>query len=113
MKKTIIPVLLFLFLGTCLWAQDSKVTTGVVAFQGQDYKKAIDALNVGLADPSQLKEKNVPKAYYYRALSQLQYMAQLSQGEGAKTNAATVKSLIFKIYDDLKQAKESDTYNKW
>lgn len=113
MKKTVIPVLVFLLMGATLFAQDSKVTTGVVAFQGQDFKKAIDAFNVALQNPSDLKEKNVPKAYYYRALSQLQYMGQLASGENAEANQATIKAMVFKIYDDLKKAKESDSYDKW
>lgn len=47
-------------------AQDSKVTTGAIAFgEGQgSYEKARGLLEEGVSDPSALKAKNVPKAYF-------------------------------------------------
>lgn len=50
-----------------LKAQDSKVTTGIVEFNSQNYEAALIAFNTALSDLSQIKEKNISKAFYYRA----------------------------------------------
>ncbi|MEM0995467.1 MAG: hypothetical protein AAGN35_00240 [Bacteroidota bacterium] len=105
MKKISIPILALLLLGVgSLWAQDSKVTTGVVAYQGGDFEKAIKAFDEGLKDPSLLKEKNLPKAHYYRAMTNLKLMAM---------QKVQPEQVMFSIYDDLKKAKAADIAGKW
>ncbi|MCP4808104.1 MAG: hypothetical protein GY913_31390 [Proteobacteria bacterium] len=55
----------FLLLATLAMAgTDADVTTGVVALNQGDYAKAFLELQQGLEDPSTLKPKNVPKAWY-------------------------------------------------
>lgn len=113
MKKFLIPFLLILFAAGNLQAQDSKVTTGVVAYQGQDFEKAIKAFNEGLKDPSLLKAKNLPKAYYYRGMSNLMWMGQLGTPEKMEAHKAELEGILFRIYDDFKKCKETDADNKW
>lgn len=113
MKKFLIPIVLLLLAAGNLQAQDSKITTGVVAFQGQDYAKAIKAFNEGLKDPSALKSKNVPKGYYYRGMSNLMWMGQLGTPEKMEAHKAELEGILFRIYDDFKNCKETDADNKW
>jgi hypothetical protein len=114
MKKISIPILMLLLLGASgLWAQDSKVTTGVVAYQGQDFEKAIKAFDEGLKDPSLLREKNLPKAYYYRAMSNLMWMSQQNTPEKMEAQKDKLDGILFHIYGDFKKALETDTQNKW
>jgi tetratricopeptide (TPR) repeat protein len=47
------------------FAQNMKVTSGVVAFQNNDFEEAIEKLNEALSQPELLKESNIPKAHYY------------------------------------------------
>ena len=72
-----IPLLFttYLFVASGLFAQmDTKVTSGVVAYDQGDYEQAVEYLNEALSEPNQLKEKNVPKAYYYRAEARMKAM---------------------------------------
>lgn len=120
MKKSVLTILvLILALSTTAWAQmDSKVETGIIAFQAGDYKKALDFLNEGLKDKSQLKEKNVPRAYYHRGLARLQVMAlegkkmAESNAEPTEEQAKALMDMLFGAYDDFKQAKVTDD-GKW
>jgi hypothetical protein len=97
------------------WAQDTKIETGVIAYDRGEYKKALDFFNQGLADPSLVKAKNLPRAYYHRALCKRRVMAadaQAIQGEPTKEQAMALDSLLFGAYKDLKQAKATDD-GKW
>lgn len=46
-------------------SMDSKVTTGVIAEMNGDHAEAIEALETALADPSLIKAKQVPKAWFH------------------------------------------------
>jgi hypothetical protein len=113
MKKFLIPIVLLLLAAGNLHAQESKITTGVVAFQGQDYEKAIKAFDEGLKDPSGLKEKTLPKAYYYRAMSNLMWMGQMGTPEKVEAHKDQLEGILFRIYGDFKKSKETDTQDKW
>ena len=56
---------LLLLVGLAWSGTDADVTTGVVAFQQGDYARAVEDLEEALEDPSQLKPKNVPKAWFH------------------------------------------------
>jgi tetratricopeptide (TPR) repeat protein len=55
---------------------NADVITGVVAYQQGDYQTAISEFKSAVEDPSTLKEKYVPKAYYYLGKS---FISDLSQ----------------------------------
>ncbi|MEM7040266.1 MAG: hypothetical protein AAF570_25080, partial [Bacteroidota bacterium] len=122
MKKSLFPFLfLIMLMGSTAFAQlDHKITTGVVAYQQQDYKKAIKALSEGLADPGKLKDKNKPKGYYHRGMSYMMYMRQVAgkiqKAEDKEAAAAKYEAemdgLVLKAYDDFKNAKATDD-GKW
>jgi hypothetical protein len=116
MKKSIwLIVLLMLTLGTTAWAQDSKIETGVIAFQGNEFKKALDFFNEGMKDMSLIKEKNVPRAYYYRGMTKVRVMAldaQAIKGEPTEEQANALEALLLGAYDDFKQSKAKDD-GKW
>lgn len=128
MKQILLPVfcLLLVFAGSTVKAQsgDTKITTGVVAYNGQDYKKAIEALTVGLDKAESLKEKNRPKGFYYRGKSRLNYMRQLGQkmaAAGQDVDPTTVlkeeeisfmETALLGAYEDFKMARKWDD-GKW
>lgn len=60
---------LFLFIQTIVFAQDTKVTTGIVNFNQNDFQNAIDNLEIALSNTKDLKPSNIPKAYYYYGMS--------------------------------------------
>jgi hypothetical protein len=116
MKKSIwLIVLLMLTLGTTAWAQDSKIETGIIAYQGGEFKKALDFFNEGMKDMALLKPKNVPRAYYHRGMSKMKVMgmeAQALKGEPTEEQAKRFEELLMGAYDDFKQAKATDD-GKW
>jgi hypothetical protein len=116
MKKSIwLIMLLLVTLSTKVWAQPSKIETGVIAFQGSDFKKALDFLNQGLVDKSLLNEKQLPRAYYYRGMTRLKVMAMEAQAikeTPTEEQAKAIEALLFGAYDDFKQAKATDD-GKW
>lgn len=44
---------------------EGKVTSGIIEFDNEDYDKAVEYLSEAVANKDQLKEKTVPKAYFY------------------------------------------------
>ncbi len=128
MKQFVFPVffLLFVVTGQAVLAQsgDTKITTGVVAYNQQDFEKAITALNIGLEDPTAVKEKNLPKGFYYRGMSRINYMRQLAgklAGAGADANPEEVlnakeqefmEGAVLGAYEDFKNAIKYDD-GKW
>lgn len=128
MKQFVFPVffLLLFMTGQTVLAQsgDTKITTGVVAYNQQDFEKAISALNIGLENPDGLKEKNRPKGFYYRGMARINYMRQLAgklAGAGEGVDPATVlnteeqefmEGAVLGAYDDFKNAKKYDD-GKW
>lgn len=128
MKQFVFPVFFMLLFvsGQTVFAQsgDTKITTGVVAYNQQDFEKAITALSVGLENPEGLKEKNRPKGFYYRGMAKINYMRQLGgklavAGEGANPEEvfdteeqAFMQNAVLGIYDDFKNARKYDD-GKW
>lgn len=113
MKKSLLPILiLFLLAGTGLMAQDYKVTSGQVDYNQGEFCKAVKTLDQALAKVNDLKEKNVPKAYYYRGVSRIKCLGELAQkGDTATLSKMTDAPIL--AYEDLKKAKETDVANKW
>lgn len=118
MKKSVLLMMLILLTtGTLVWAQggDSKIETGIIAFQGGDFKKALDFLNEGLKDPTLVKPKNLPRAYYHRGMAKLRVMAsdaQAIKGEPTEEQAKALEGMLLSAYDDYKLAKKTDD-GKW
>jgi len=128
MKQFLLPVfcLLFVFAGTSVKAQspDTKITTGVVAYNQQDYKKSIKALSTGLENAESLKEKNRPKGFYYRGKARMNYMRQLagkmaSAGQDAdpetildEEETSFMETALLDAYQDFKMARKWDD-GKW
>lgn len=123
MKKIFLSMCALTLLVTGLHAQDSKIETGVVSFQQQDWGSAIKALDAGLADPSILKPKNVPRGYYYRAQARMMLTQSLGAEIQKKMNAkdtvgaeAVGKQMVNNlklIIADYRKAKETDAEGKW
>ncbi|RMG23367.1 MAG: hypothetical protein D6730_14615 [Bacteroidetes bacterium] len=93
-----------------LQAQNSKVTSGVIAFDGGRYEEALEKLSTALENHENgsavLKEKNIPKLHYYLSQTYLrigQDTALLKQHPDA----------MLKAYDHLQKAKETDTSGKF
>lgn len=83
---------------TTVSAQKSKVTTGALNFDQGRYDEAIQALEVGLSDPSQFKKaKDLAKGYYY--LSRSYYMVLGDSTMDDKYPDAILKSKA--AYDQL------------
>ena len=120
MKKFIFPVffLMLVFGYQTVQAQgDTKITTGVVAYNQQDFGKALKALNTGLADISQLKAKNIPKGFYYRGMARLGYMRTLggkvaNGGSLSEAEEAVMETVVIDAYEDFRNAKKHDD-GKW
>lgn len=120
MKKIILPVffLMMLLAGQSVVAQmDSKIATGTIAYNQGDYAKAIKAYNEGLEDISALKDKNVPKGFYYRGKSNLMRMRQLAQkaaggAELSEGDQSFLEGAVMNAYQDFKNARQHDD-GKW
>lgn len=66
MKKFASVFLLFFFFAAFTgYAQESKLTTGVIAYDQMRYEEAIDKIKEALAKPELLKPKSKAKGYYY------------------------------------------------
>lgn len=98
-----------------LRAQDSKIETGVVAFNSQDYKKAVESLKTGLANSAEVKPKNVPRGYYYLGMASYQLMAQVAQAPGGDqmAKAQEMSDLLDQSYNSMIKVRETDVENKW
>ena len=112
-----LSLLLVLVPSSITFAQDSKVSAGAVKFENGDYKLALDNLDKALVNPSALKHKNVPKAYYFRAQARIKYMGELAkqaQGGYALTSEeqSIVQTAVPKSWLDYKKALAEDD-GKW
>jgi Tfp pilus assembly protein PilF len=96
-----------------LMAQDSKIETGIVAFQNQDYKKAVEALKIGLSNQAEVKPKNLPRGYYHLGLASIQLMQQTVAAGNVEANAAAISALLDQAYDSFVQARKTDGEAKW
>lgn len=92
-------------------AGDTKIVTGVINFQNQDFEGAMKALDEGLADPSQVKPKNLPKGYFHRAKTRMMLMAQAAQ-KGDTVKLKSMENALFDVYSDYKKTLETDD-GKW
>jgi hypothetical protein len=96
-------------------AQDSKIETGVVAFNSQDFKKAVEALKTGLSNLPEVKPKNVPRGHYYLGMASYQLMAQVAQAAGGDqmAKAQEMSDLLDLSYNSMIKVRETDAENKW
>jgi len=94
-----------------IYAQDSKVNAGINAYESGDYQKAFSEFNTALAKPDELKNKNLPKAYYYRSLTWLKLMTEAAK---TKNHDWLVKNYQapLRAYEDCKLAEKHDD-GKW
>ena len=110
-------LMMVLGFGNSVWAQDSKIETGIVAFQAGDFKKAIDALKVGLANTAEVKPKNLPRGYYHLGMASFQLMqqtAQAAQQEGnLEAKAMEISNLLDQAYTSMIEARKTDIEQKW
>jgi len=110
-------LMMVLGFGNSVWAQDSKIETGIVAFQAGDFKKAIDALKVGLANTAEVKPKNLPRGYYHLGMASFQLMqqtAQAAQQEGnLEAKAMEISNLLDQAYTSMIEARKTDIEGKW
>ena len=117
MKKSIsLIVLLMLMLGTTAWAQNSKLETGIIAYQNNEFKKALDYFNEAITNKAELSAKNVPRAYYYRGMCHLKVMGEEARGmvgkEPTEEQGKALEAHLMTSFDDFKQAKATDD-GKW
>ena len=93
------------------YAQDAKVSSGVVAYSADRYEEALEQLSKALQYPSSLKAKNLPKAYYYRSLTWLALMSEKTKAKDYDWFTKYPKVPI-KAYEDCKMAQKHDN-GKW
>ncbi len=91
------------FAVTCVMAQDSKVTSGMVNYDGGQYKEALNNFNEALGAPDLLKPKNATKGYFYRAKTRIALMR-----EEAKAGTVSDQFAILNAYEDLNKALKRD-----
>lgn len=111
MKKALI---IFSFLGlfaSGLMAQDYKVTTGVVNAQQGDFEEGLKNLNTALENPADIKAKNLPKAYYYKAKCLVGVLAKAARDKDLE-KVAKYENAYLDAFEALKKAKETDD-GKW
>ncbi|GIV43044.1 MAG: hypothetical protein KatS3mg035_0167 [Bacteroidia bacterium] len=110
-----IPTLKKSLLFTLLWsiaiwgyAQRSKVTSGAMAVQDQDYEKAIQYLQEAIAKPELLEQKDLAKAH--AKLGQA-YMGILASGK--KELIMKYPNIMNDAYNAFENAKKYDTDKKF
>jgi len=106
MKKHILFLFTVMFVSLMSQAQNSKVTSGAIAYDSQRYEEAIEKLEEALSQKEDLKEKNLPKAYFYLA----QAYAAVAQDT---TLAGKYDNPVEKAYENYLLAKETDTNGKY
>ncbi len=106
MKKHIILIGAIASFSLHTFAQNGKVTSGAIAYDGGRIEEAIEKLEEALSQKEDLKEKNIPKAHYYLSSAYL---------------AAAQDTVLASQYDDpveqaymhYELAKETDTNGKY
>jgi tetratricopeptide (TPR) repeat protein len=93
-----------MFLAGTLFAQDSKVTTGVMKVESGKFQEGVQAIETGLSGG--VKEKNVPKAYFYLAKGYAGMM-----GDTAVMN--NNPDIVFKAKEAVVKTKETDMKGKY
>lgn len=95
-----------------LHAQDSKVTSGIIAYADGDFKKAIQLFTEALDNRSSLKKKNIHNAYYYRAYSTILYIDRAITEKDMAWFTANPKAPL-DAYLDSKKAAKDDGDAEW
>lgn len=90
---------------------DSKIATGYIAYESQDCEKAVKYLDQALAYPMHLKEKNIPKAYYYRAKARMCHALELAKRQDY-AGLEEIEDFLLQSVDDFLLAKKHDN-GKW
>ena len=100
------PIFFLLCLPLFLSAQvTSKLSTGVVAFENQEFEQALGEFDDVLQNPDRLTELEQAKAFYYRGLSN-QAIAQEKSGAAEDIHYAFKAFLITKRLWKNTQIKE-------
>lgn len=102
MKRIVLIGLMFLA-GT-LFAQNSKVTTGVMKIESGKFSEGVQSIETGLAGG--VKEKVIPKAYFYLAKGYAGMM-----GDTAVMN--NNPEIVFKAKEAVVKTKETDIKGKY
>ncbi len=92
----------------CVYGQRSKVTSGAMAVQDQDYEKAIQYLQEALAKPELLDQKDLAKAH--AKLGQA-YIGILASGK--KELIMKYPNIMNDAYNAFENAKKYDTDKKF
>ncbi len=106
MKKHIILLSVIALFGFQSFAQNGKVTSGAIAYDGGRIEDAIEKLEEALSQKEDLKDKNIPKAHYYLASA---YLAAAQD----TTLAGNYDNPVDKAYENYVLAKETDTDGKF
>ena len=88
---------------------DHKVTTGKVHYDQGNFEQAIAAFDLALVDQSQLKAKNIGKAFYFRGKSKMQLISQAAQAKD-QAKLTGYKHYFVESSQDLRQARKSEDY---
>ena len=102
--KRIVLIGLMLLAGA-IYAQQSKVTTGIMKVESGKFSEGVESIETGLAGGG-IKEKNIPKAYFYLAKGYAGMM-----GDTSVMNSTP--DVVFKAKEAVKKTKESDIKNKY
>ncbi len=107
LKKSLIFALLW-SIAIFGYAQRSKVTSGAMAVQDQDYEKAVQYLQEAIAKPELLDQKDLAKAH--AKLGQA-YIGILSSGK--KETIMKYPNIMNDAYNAFENAKKYDTDKKF
>jgi len=106
MKKHIILISAIALFGLQSFAQNGKVTSGAIAYDGGRIEEAIEKLEEALSQKEDLKEKNIPKAHYYLSSAYLAAAQDTSL-------ASQYDDPVEKAYMHYELTKETDTKGKY
>lgn len=87
-------------------AQNSKVTSGVIAYDNGRFEESIEKLEEALSNKADLKEKNIPKAHIYLCRAYLGVASDSSL-------MAQYPDAVEKAYMHYEQTKETDPDGKY
>lgn len=90
---------------------DSPLTCGVVAYHQGDYKKALLNLDTAIELGDNLKESNIPKAWYFRGRTWLHLSAEWSRN--GQNDSIVYYNSVERGCWDLEMAKNTDNEGKW
>ena len=100
---------LALFYGGMAIAQDAKVTAGMNAFRNSNFEKALDHFNEAIKNIDKVKDKNLPKVYYFRGKSLLELMSLAEKDETYQKYS----EVALPAYKDFKKAEQFDKGKKY